>query len=126
MGILYIVSTPIGNLADISYRAVEALGTADRVLAEDTRHTAILFRHYGIRTRLYSAHEHNEQSRVEQVLSWLDDGESVALVSDAGTPLISDPGARIVHTVIKRGHQVLPIPGASSVLAALVGSGLNP
>ncbi len=125
MGILYIVSTPIGNLADISYRAVEALGRADRVLAEDTRRTAILFRHYGIQTRLYSAHEHNEQGRVQQVLAWLDEGETVALVSDAGTPLISDPGARIVHTVIEQGHQVIPIPGASSVLAALVGSGLD-
>src|SRR5688500_20177900 len=71
MGILYIVSTPIGNLADISHRAVEVLGKADRVLAEDTRRTAILFRHYGIHTRLYSAHEHNEQARAEQVLTWL-------------------------------------------------------
>jgi 16S rRNA (cytidine1402-2'-O)-methyltransferase len=126
MGILYIVSTPIGNLADISYRAVEALGKSDRVLAEDTRRTAILFRHYGIHTRLYSAHEHNEQARAEQVLAWLDEGETVALVSDAGTPLISDPGARIVHKVIEKGHQVIPIPGASSVLTALVGSGLEP
>jgi 16S rRNA (cytidine1402-2'-O)-methyltransferase len=125
MGLLYIVSTPIGNLADISHRAVDVLAKADRVLAEDTRHTAILFRHYGITTRLYSAHEHNEQARVDQILAWLDQGESVALVSDAGTPLISDPGARIVQTVIQQGHQVVPIPGASSVLAALVGSGIE-
>jgi 16S rRNA (cytidine1402-2'-O)-methyltransferase len=126
MGILYIVSTPIGNLADISYRAVELLATADRVLAEDTRRTAILFKHYAIKTRLYSAHEHNEQARIQQILGWLDQGETVAMVSDAGTPLVSDPGARIVHTVLESGHQVIPIPGASSVLAALVGSGLDP
>src|SRR5687768_4819245 len=110
MGQLYIVSTPIGNLADITYRAVEILGTAHRVLAEDTRRTGILFRRYGIKTPLYSAHAHNEQARAEQLRGWLAADERVALVSDAGTPLLSDPGARIVQTVLAAGHEVIPIP----------------
>jgi len=126
MGQLYIVSTPIGNLADITYRAVEVLGGADRVLAEDTRRTSILLRHYGIRTPLYSAHAHNEQARTHLLLDWLAANEKVALVSDAGTPLISDPGARIVQAALNGGHEVVPVPGASSILAALVASGLNP
>jgi 16S rRNA (cytidine1402-2'-O)-methyltransferase len=125
MGQLYIVSTPIGNLADISYRAVDILGAVKRVLAEDTRRTAILFRHYGIATPLYSAHAHNELARVRQVLAWLQAGEDVALVSDAGTPLLSDPGARIVAAVLEAGHEVIPVPGASALLAGLVGSGLE-
>lgn len=124
MAILYIVSTPIGNLGDISRRAIEVLGTVNRVLAEDTRRTAILFRHYGIQTPLLSAHAHNEQGRAAQLLSWLEAGENVALVSDAGTPLLSDPGARIVQAVVASGHEVVPIPGASALLAALVASGL--
>ena len=124
MAKLYIVSTPIGNLADISYRAVEILGAVDRVLAEDTRRTAILFRHYAIQTPMYSAYAHNEQARTRQLTEWLDAGENVALVSDAGTPLISDPGARIVHTALAGGHDVIPVPGASSLLSALVASGL--
>jgi len=126
MGQLYIVSTPIGNLADITYRAVDVLGGADRVLAEDTRRTSILLRHYGIRTPLYSAHAHNEQARTHLLLDWLAANEKVALVSDAGTPLISDPGARIVQAALNGGHEVVPVPGASSILAALVASGLNP
>src|SRR5687767_4891078 len=105
MSHLYIVSTPIGNLGDLSYRAVELLGAVDRVLAEDTRRTAILMRHYGIKTPLYSAHAHNEQARAQQILSWLEQGETVALVSDAGTPLLSDPGARIVQKVLDAGHE---------------------
>jgi 16S rRNA (cytidine1402-2'-O)-methyltransferase len=123
---LYIVSTPIGNLADITHRAVETLRAVQRVLAEDTRRTAILLKHYGISTPLYSAHEHNELARVAQVLSWLQDGEDLAVVSDAGTPLLSDPGARIVQAVIAAGYDVVPIPGASALLAALVASGLEP
>lgn len=126
MAQLYIVSTPIGNLGDITYRAVETLRSVQRVLAEDTRRTAILFRHYGIQTPLYSAHEHNEQARAAQLVEWLNDGLDVALVSDAGTPLLSDPGARIVQTVVEAGHAVVPIPGASALLAALVGAGLEP
>jgi 16S rRNA (cytidine1402-2'-O)-methyltransferase len=125
MGQLYIVSTPIGNLADISYRAVNILGAVDRVLAEDTRRTTILLRHYGIGTRLYSVHAHNEQARVQLVLEWLANDEKLALVTDAGTPLVSDPGSRIVRASIAAGHTVIPVPGASSVLAALVASGLD-
>jgi 16S rRNA (cytidine1402-2'-O)-methyltransferase len=123
---LYIVSTPIGNLEDVSYRAVAVLKAVGRVLAEDTRRTAILFRRYGISTPLVSAHAHNEAARAAQVLDWLDAGESVALVSDAGTPLLSDPGMRIVRAVIEAGHGVVPVPGASALLTALVASGLEP
>jgi 16S rRNA (cytidine1402-2'-O)-methyltransferase len=126
MSILYIVSTPIGHLEDVTHRAVAVLRDADRVLAEDTRHTAILFRRYGISTPLVSAHEHNEAARAAGILAWLDAGETLALVSDAGTPLLSDPGARIVRAVIDAGHQVVPVPGPSALLAALVVSGLPP
>jgi 16S rRNA (cytidine1402-2'-O)-methyltransferase len=126
MSKLYIVSTPIGNLGDITYRAVEVLGTVHRILAEDTRRTTILLRKYGIRTPLYSAHAHNEQARGKQVLGWLEQAEQVALVSDAGTPLLSDPGARIVRIVVEAGHEVIPVPGPSALLAALVGAGLEP
>lgn len=126
MPILYIVSTPIGNLADMTHRAVDTLRAVRRVLAEDTRRTAILFKHYGISTPLYSAHEHNEAARIAQILSWLGEGEDLAIVSDAGTPLLSDPGARIVQAVIGAGHDVVPIPGASALLAALVAAGIEP
>ncbi|HSJ09679.1 MAG TPA: 16S rRNA (cytidine(1402)-2'-O)-methyltransferase [Longimicrobiales bacterium] len=126
MSILYIVSTPIGNLDDTTHRAVTVLGAVSRVLAEDTRRTSILFRRYGIHTPLVSAHEHNEAARAEQIVGWLDAGEDVALVSDAGTPLLSDPGARIVAAVVAAGHDVVPIPGASALLAALVGAAMAP
>ena len=126
MASLYVVSTPIGNLADITYRAVEVLGAVHRVLAEDTRRTGILCRHYGIDVPLISLHEHNEAKRAEQVVGWLDDGEELALVSDAGTPLVSDPGARLVRAVVDAGHAVVPVPGASAVLAALVAAGVDP
>lgn len=126
MAKLYIVSTPIGNLADMTHRAIETLRAVQRVLAEDTRRTAILLRHYGIATPLISAHEHNEAARVTQILTWLAAGEDLAIVSDAGTPLLSDPGARIVEAVIGAGHEVVPIPGASALLAALVASGIEP
>ncbi|MDX1673452.1 MAG: 16S rRNA (cytidine(1402)-2'-O)-methyltransferase [Longimicrobiales bacterium] len=124
MPTLFIVSTPIGNLADITYRAVEVLGSVDRVLAEDTRRTGILCRHYGIETPLVSLHEHNEAARVEQVVQWLDDGDDLALVSDAGTPLVSDPGGRVVRAATDAGYRVVPVPGASAVMAALVAAGL--
>lgn len=124
MSILYIVSTPIGNLGDVTERALTVLREADRVLAEDTRRTAILLRHYGIATPLISAHEHNEAARAEQVRAWLDAGETLALVSDAGTPLVSDPGDRIVRHAIAAGHEVVPVPGASALLGALVAAGL--
>jgi 16S rRNA (cytidine1402-2'-O)-methyltransferase len=110
----------------MTHRAVETLRTVQRVLAEDTRRTAILFKHYGITTPLYSAHEHNEAARVSQILAWLAEGEDLAIVSDAGTPLLSDPGARIVQAVIGAGHAAVPIPGASALLAALVASGIEP
>lgn len=126
MSHLYIVSTPIGNLADITYRAVEVLGAVDRILAEDTRRTVVLLKRYGISTPLVSVHAHNEAARAAQIVGWLDGGEALAIVSDAGTPLVSDPGARIVQTVIGAGHTVVPVPGASATLAALVASGLDP
>jgi 16S rRNA (cytidine1402-2'-O)-methyltransferase len=121
---LYVVSTPIGNLGDVTRRAVEVLRDADVVLAEDTRRTSILLRHLDVHTRLLSAHEHNEAARAELVVSMLREGKSVALVTDAGTPLLSDPGARIVRHVVDAGLEVVPVPGASALLAALVGSGI--
>ncbi len=122
---LYVVSTPIGNLGDITRRAAEILGSSDVVLAEDTRRTSILLRHLGIQTRLVSAHEHNEAGRAATVVAMLGEGKQVALVSDAGTPLLSDPGARIVREVVAAGFEVVPVPGASALLAALVGSGIE-
>ncbi|MDB4948821.1 MAG: Ribosomal small subunit methyltransferase [Gemmatimonadetes bacterium] len=121
---LYVVSTPIGNLGDVSRRAEEVLRAADVVLAEDTRRTSILLRHLGISTRMVSAHEHNEAGRAPLVVQMLREGQRVALVSDAGTPLLSDPGARIVREVVDAGFDVVPIPGASALLAALVASGI--
>jgi 16S rRNA (cytidine1402-2'-O)-methyltransferase len=122
---LYIVSTPIGNLADITRRAAEVLASADVVLAEDTRRTSILLRHLGIQTRLVSAHEHNEAGRAGTVVAMLGEGKQVALVSDAGTPLLSDPGAVIVRQVVAAGFDVIPVPGASALLSALVASGIE-
>jgi len=124
-GILYVVSTPIGNLEDLTRRAERILGEVDIVLAEDTRRTGTLLSHHEIRTRTVSLHEHNEASRTPRVLEWLEEGLSLALVSDAGTPLVSDPGARLVREVAEAGHEVVPVPGASAVLAALVGSGIS-
>lgn len=124
MATLFIVSTPIGNLGDLSPRAAETLRTVSRILAEDTRRTRVLADHAESRAPLVSLHAHNEAERVERVLDWLEGGEDVALVSDAGTPLVSDPGGRLVHAVTEAGHSVIPIPGPSAVLAALVGSGL--
>lgn len=121
---LHLVSTPIGNLGDITYRAVETLRSADVVLAEDTRRTSVLLRHYDISARLVSAHEHNEAARAGTVVEMLREGKNVALVSDAGTPLLSDPGARIVREVIEAGFEVIPVPGASALLSALVPSGI--
>lgn len=122
---LYIVSTPIGNLGDLSHRAVEVLREVDVILAEDTRRTGVLLRHFGIEGRLISAHEHNESARARLVAELLGEGKDVALVSDAGTPLLSDPGARLVRSAIDAGFEVVPIPGASALLAALVASGLS-
>jgi 16S rRNA (cytidine1402-2'-O)-methyltransferase len=121
---LYLVSTPIGNLGDLSARAEEVLRSVDRILAEDTRRTRPLAVRIGAEARLVSLHQHNERQRVDSVLEWLSSGENLALVSDAGTPLVSDPGASLVKRVASAGHDVIPIPGPSAVLAALVGSGL--
>lgn len=123
-GTLYIVSTPIGNLEDITYRAVRVLRQANLVAAEDTRRTAKLFAPYGITTRRVSLHEHNEAKRIPSLLRRLSRGETVAVVSDAGTPLVSDPGARLVRATLEAGHRVEAVPGPSAVLAALAASGL--
>ena len=123
-GSLYIVSTPIGNMGDMSYRAVEVLSSAALVVAEDTRHSRRLLDHYEIRTRTSAYHEHNEAREAPRIVKRLLDGESVALITDAGTPLLSDPGGRLVAAAINADVPVVPVPGASALLAALVGSGL--
>ena len=124
MATLYLVSTPIGNLADVSPRAEETLRSVHRILAEDTRRSRVLAHHAGAKAPLVSLHAHNERARIDSVLAWLDADENLALVSDAGTPLVSDPGAALVEAVHEAGHSVVPIPGPSAVLAALVASGL--
>lgn len=123
-GILYVVATPIGNLEDITYRAVRVLGEVDWIACEDTRQTRKLLDHYHIRTPQVSYHEHNEMERAKELCSRLLAGESGALVSDAGVPLISDPGYRLVHAAVGAGVVVQPIPGPSALLAALSASGL--
>jgi 16S rRNA (cytidine1402-2'-O)-methyltransferase len=123
MGALYLVATPIGNLEDVTLRALRVLGEADLVLAEDTRRTRILLDRHGVDARPRSLHAHNEAARRAEVLAALDAGRDVALVSDAGTPLVSDPGERLVAAAIEAGHAVVPVPGASAVLAALTASG---
>lgn len=124
MATLYLVSTPIGHLGDLSPRAADTLRSVDRILAEDTRRTRILANHAEARAPLVSLHAHNERARVARILGWLEAGENLALVSDAGTPLVSDPGGRVVAAVAERGFDIVPIPGPSAVLAALVSSGL--
>jgi 16S rRNA (cytidine1402-2'-O)-methyltransferase len=118
------VSTPIGNLGDMSHRAVEVLTSAALVVAEDTRHSRRLLEHYRISTPLSSYHEHNEAKETPRLVARLRAGDSIALISDAGTPLISDPGSRLVAAALDAEVPVVPIPGASSVMAALVASGL--
>lgn len=120
---LYVVATPIGHLADISLRALATLAAADRILAEDTRVTRVLTTHYGIATPLTAYHDHNEAAEVPRLLARLRAGERLALVSDAGTPLVSDPGQRLVHAVIAEGLPVFAVPGASAVLTGLVVAG---
>ena len=124
-GILYIVATPIGNLSDITIRAVEILKKVDAVLAEDTRHTKKLFDHYEIDSPLVAFHEHNENEKVDYILAQIGSGKSLALVSDAGTPLISDPGYNLVLEAKKNGISVVPIPGPSALIAALSSSGVE-
>jgi 16S rRNA (cytidine1402-2'-O)-methyltransferase len=123
-GLLSIVATPIGHLEDITFRAVETLRTAALIACEDTRHTRKLLTHFGITTPTVSLHEHNEAARTAELLARLEAGDHIALVSDAGTPLISDPGYRLVRDAAARGIRITPIPGASAALAALAASGL--
>ena len=123
-GTLYVVSTPIGNLEDMTFRAVRILGEVSLIAFEDTRHSRILLQHYGIDRPLISYHDHNEQERTEDLIAKLQGGGSLALLSDAGTPLISDPGYRLVNRAIEEGIAVIPIPGPSAILAALAGSGM--
>ncbi len=123
-GTLFLVSTPIGNLGDMSHRAVEVLSSAALVIAEDTRHSRRLLEHYRVSTPLSSYHEHNEAKETPRLIARLRAGDSIALISDAGTPLISDPGSRLVAAALEAEIAVVPIPGASSVMAALVASGL--
>ncbi len=124
-GRLYVVSTPIGNMGDFSFRAVEVLKSVSLVLAEDTRHTRHLLDRYAIAAPMSAYHEHNEARATPALIERLRAGESLALVSDAGTPLLSDPGARLVRAAIDAGIEVVPVPGASALLAALVASGLD-
>ena len=123
-GILYIVATPIGNLEDITLRALRILKEVDLIAAEDTRHTKTLLNHYGIHTPLTSYHDHNEKTKAHALVARLEQGENVALVSDAGTPTLSDPGYRLVRESVEAGVNVVPVPGASALTAVLSASGL--
>jgi 16S rRNA (cytidine1402-2'-O)-methyltransferase len=123
-GTLFIVATPIGNLEDITQRAVRVLTEADVVACEDTRRTRVLLNHFGIKTRTLSYHEHNERERADEICKMLLSGKDVALVSDAGTPLINDPGFRLTNAAIELNLPVVPIPGPTALISALVASGL--
>ena len=121
---LYVVATPLGNLRDMSLRALDVLASVDLIAAEDTRVTARLLAHHGISTRLLSLHEHNERRRAAELIALLGTGKSIALVSDAGTPAVSDPGAALVRSVAEAGFTIVPVPGPSAVIAALSASGV--
>lgn len=123
-GTLYVVSTPIGNLEDLTYRAARVLGEVDLIACEDTRHSRKLLHHYGITTKTISYHEHNERERALELLAALKSGSDIALVSDAGTPSISDPGFRVVRVALEEGLRVVPVPGPTALISALVASGL--
>lgn len=123
-GTLYVVATPIGNLGDITYRAVEILSTVSMIAAEDTRHTGKLLARYQIKKPLVSCHDHNETQRIDEFIARLNRGEDIALVSDAGTPLVSDPGFQLTRACTQAGVRVLPIPGACAAVAGLSVSGL--
>ncbi|HYE16210.1 MAG TPA: 16S rRNA (cytidine(1402)-2'-O)-methyltransferase, partial [Pyrinomonadaceae bacterium] len=123
-GTLYLVATPIGNLEDITRRALRVLSEADVVACEDTRRTRTLLEHFGIRAKTVSYHEHNERERAEELASMVEGGASVAVVTDAGTPGVSDPGYRVVRACVERGLTVVPVPGAAAFVAALTASGL--
>src|SRR4029079_3670811 len=123
-GTLYLVATPIGNLADITHRALQVLSDVELIACEDTRHTHKLLNHYGINTKTISYHEHNEQQRATELIDRLKQGTSVAVVSDAGTPSISDPGFRLVRAAIENEVTVVPVPGPSALISALIAAGL--
>lgn len=122
---LYVVPTPLGNLGDMTQRAIDILRRVNWVAAEDTRHSAPLLKHFGSNARLLAAHQHNEAGAAQQVIAHLAAGESVALISDAGTPAVSDPGARLVAEVRAAGYRVVPLPGPCAAVAALSASGLS-
>lgn len=122
---LYVVPTPLGNLGDITLRALEVLRSVPWIAAEDTRHSTPLLKHYGCNARLIAAHQHNEEAAAQQIIDRLAVGESVALISDAGTPAVSDPGARLVARVRAAGHDVIPLPGACAAITALSAAGLQ-
>ncbi|MFI3310182.1 16S rRNA (cytidine(1402)-2'-O)-methyltransferase [Ewingella allii] len=121
---LYIVPTPIGNLGDITQRALAVLSSVDLIAAEDTRHTGLLLQHFAISAKMYPLHDHNEQQKAEHLLAKLQSGQSIALVSDAGTPLINDPGYHLVRRCREAGIRVVPLPGACAAIAALSAAGL--
>jgi 16S rRNA (cytidine1402-2'-O)-methyltransferase len=123
-GTLYLVATPIGNLADITHRALQILNDVDLIACEDTRHTNKLLNHYGITTKTISYHEHNEQQRATHLIEKLKEGTDIAVVSDAGTPSISDPGFRLVRAAIENDINVVPVPGPSALISALIAAGL--
>ena len=123
-GTLYLVATPIGNLEDITLRALRILAEVDLIACEDTRRTRALLDHYGIKTQTISYHEHNERERAAELAARLESGSNIAIVSDAGTPGLSDPGFRVVRESIERGIRVIPVPGPAALIAALTASGL--
>lgn len=122
---LYLVSTPIGNLKDITYRAIEILNEVDFIFCEDTKKSIVLLQHYNINKKLFSYHDFNKEKQETNILELLKEGNNIAIISDAGTPGISDPGYEIVQAAIKSGYNVISIPGASAILAALISSGLQ-
>lgn len=123
-GTLYVVATPIGNLSDMSYRAVETLRKVSRIYAEDTRNSIKLLSHYEVRNQLFALHDHNELSKVNEIALMLAEDNDIALISDAGTPLISDPGYKLVRELAQLGHEISPVPGASAMIAALSIAGI--
>src|SRR5690606_14510405 len=120
---LYIVPTPIGHLGDLTVRAKEVLEKVDLIACEDTRHAGILLKHYGITTARLSFHSHSGQAKVDKLMDYLKSGKEVALISDAGTPGISDPGYNLIQTVLSQGYPVVPLPGPSAVITAISASG---
>ncbi|MCW8887053.1 MAG: 16S rRNA (cytidine(1402)-2'-O)-methyltransferase, partial [Motiliproteus sp.] len=121
---LYIVSTPIGNLGDMTPRAIETLRSVHLIAAEDTRHSSRLMQHFDIKTPMWACHDHNERAQADRILQRLSQGENIALISDAGTPLISDPGYHLVRKAREAGYRIEPVPGACAFVTALSASGL--